>query len=177
MECEVIVVGGGIGGLTVAALLAARGLDVALFERQSQVGGCVATFEHLGHSFDPTFGLFSGWEPDGVWERVFDALPVTPPEATKLTENFVLRLPDGVDVSVGPDYDVLQQSIARAFPDCADQAVQFMRATLESPADLEAWKETKGEARFDHMLQQLDGWLEKSAKVSAEPVDDFDDFD
>jgi len=43
--------------------------------------------------------------------------------------------------------------------------------------DLEAWKETKGEARFDHMLQQLDGWLEKSAKVSAEPVDDFDDFD
>ena len=43
--------------------------------------------------------------------------------------------------------------------------------------DLEEWKETKGEARFNHMLQQLDGWLEKSAKVSAEPVDDFDDFD
>ena len=43
--------------------------------------------------------------------------------------------------------------------------------------DLEEWKETKGEARFDHMLQQLDGWLEKSAKVSAEPVDDFDDLD
>jgi hypothetical protein len=43
--------------------------------------------------------------------------------------------------------------------------------------DLEAWKETKGEARFDHMLQQLDGWLEKSAKVSVEPVDDFDDFE
>jgi hypothetical protein len=43
--------------------------------------------------------------------------------------------------------------------------------------DLEAWKETKGEARFNHMLQQLDGWLEKSSKVSDEPADDFDDFD
>ena len=43
--------------------------------------------------------------------------------------------------------------------------------------DLEAWKSTKGEARFDQAIQQLDGWLKQSAKVSAEPVDDFPDED
>ena len=62
MECEVIVVGAGIGGLTTAALLAARGVNVCVFERQSQVGGCAASFEHLGYSFEPTCGLYSGWE-------------------------------------------------------------------------------------------------------------------
>jgi phytoene dehydrogenase-like protein len=36
---DVVVVGGGIGGLTVAALLAARGLNTCVLERQSQVGG------------------------------------------------------------------------------------------------------------------------------------------
>ena len=33
---DVVVVGGGIGGLTVAALLSARGLNTCVLERQSQ---------------------------------------------------------------------------------------------------------------------------------------------
>jgi len=71
MDYEVVVVGGGIGGLTTAALLAARGVKVCLLERNPRVGGCVANFEHLGYAFEPTAGLYSGWEPDGVYERLF----------------------------------------------------------------------------------------------------------
>jgi len=167
MECEVIVVGGGIGGLTVAALLAARGVDVALFERQSHVGGCLAEFEHLGQSFDPTFGLFSGWEPEGVWERVFDALPVRPPEATKLTENFVLRLPDGVDVPVGSDRDALQQNVAKAFPDCAAKAVQFMRAIFDSRADLDSLRKTS--ENFHAFIDAQLSFLAQRTLETAEP--------
>ena len=47
MVHEVVVVGGGIGGLTVAALLAARGVDVCLLERASQPRG-LARFESFG---------------------------------------------------------------------------------------------------------------------------------
>ena len=43
--------------------------------------------------------------------------------------------------------------------------------------DLEAWKSTKGEARFQQTLQQLDGWIKQGAKSSVEPIDDFDDED
>ena len=57
MDCEVAVVGGGIGGLTVAAVLAKRGVDVCLLERESQVGGCAASVEKFGYKFDPTDGL------------------------------------------------------------------------------------------------------------------------
>lgn len=142
MNHEVIVVGGGIGGLTVAALLATRGIDVSLLERQSHVGGCLAKFEHLGQSFDPTFGLFSGWETGGIWERVFSELPVAPPTVTKLSTNFVVRLPNGKDVPVSSNLEALEQSVAEAFPDCADKAVQFIRASIDSRADPGSLKET-----------------------------------
>ncbi|HEX6190541.1 MAG TPA: NAD(P)/FAD-dependent oxidoreductase [Pyrinomonadaceae bacterium] len=140
-ECEVIVVGAGIGGLTTAALLAARGVDVCVFERQSQVGGCVANFEHLGYTFEPTCGVYSGWEADGTWERIFSQLPVPAPGVTKLSPNYVVRLPDGHDVQVSPDHAALETEIASVFTDCADACIRFLReiksgAGASAPAEL-----------------------------------------
>ncbi|MGZ5435268.1 MAG: phytoene desaturase family protein [Pyrinomonadaceae bacterium] len=129
MECEAIVVGAGIGGLTTAALLAARGVDVCVFERQSQVGGCVANFEHLGYTFEPTCGLYSGWEARGTWERIFSQLPVSAPGVTKLSPNYVVRLPDGREVQVSSDHSALENEIASVFTDCADAAIRFLRET------------------------------------------------
>ena len=85
MNYEVVVVGGGIGGLTAAALLAARGVSVCLFERQSQVGGCVENVEHQGLQFEPTFGLYSGWERGGIYDRVVSELPVNAPAVRSLS--------------------------------------------------------------------------------------------
>ena len=41
--------------------------------------------------------------------------------------------------------------------------------------DLEAWKSTRGEARLEDAIQQLDGWIKQNAKPSAEPADDLAD--
>lgn len=135
MQCEVIVIGAGIGGLTTAALLAARGVDVCLFERQSQVGGCVANFEHLGYAFEPTFGLYSGWEGGGTWERIFAELPVSAPTVNGLSPNYVVRLPDGRDISVSSDSEALREAVATAFPDCADAAIRFLRELKSGAID------------------------------------------
>lgn len=135
MECEVIVVGAGIGGLTTAALLAARGVDVCVFERQSQVGGCVANFEHLGYVFEPTSGLYSGWETGGTWERMFSDLPVAATDVTKLSPNYVVRLENGRDVQVSSNQDALETEIASAFTDCADAAIRFFREVKAGTAN------------------------------------------
>jgi phytoene dehydrogenase-like protein len=127
MDYEVIVVGGGIGGLATGALLASRGVNVCLFERQSQVGGCVANFEHLGYTFEPTAGLYSGWESGGTWERIFSELPVSAPAISKLSPNYVVRLPDGRDVAVSDQRETFEHELALAFADCANSAIDFFR--------------------------------------------------
>ena len=135
MDCEVIVVGGGIGGLVTAALLAARGVDVCLFERQSRVGGCVASFSHLGCEFEPTVGLYSGWEPQSTWERIFSDLPLSRPAATKLSPNFIVRLANGIDVEVSDDQEHFETNLTRAFSDCADAAIAFFDQIRNAPRD------------------------------------------
>lgn len=127
MDCEVIVVGGGIGGLTSAALLAARGVDVCLLERQSRVGGCVANFSHLGYDFEPTAGLHSGWGPQGIWEKVFSELPLPRPAVIKLSPNFIVRLANGVNVEVSDNRERFEANLASAFSNYGDAAIKFFR--------------------------------------------------
>jgi len=46
-------------------------------------------------------------------------------------------------------------------------------------ADLETWKSTHGEARFEECLKQLDRWLKdkEDFRRGAQPVHDFGDDD
>ena len=103
MSYDVVVVGGGIGGLTVAALLSARGMNTCLLERQSQVGGCIARVEFAGFDFEPGMGLYTSFGPGGIYEKLFSKLPVEVPEVSLLTSPHVTRLEDGTDVQSHKD--------------------------------------------------------------------------
>ena len=97
---DVVVVGGGIGGLTVAALLSARGLNTCLLERQSQVGGCIARVEFSGYDFEPGMGLYTSFGAGEVYDTLFSQLPVAAPEVTLLISPYVLRGGDRSDVTL-----------------------------------------------------------------------------
>jgi C-3',4' desaturase CrtD len=122
---EVVVVGGGVGGLTAAALLAARGVGVCLVERASRVGGCCAAFESFGHSFEQGAGLYAGWGPGGIHERVFAELRVEPPPARALSPAYVVRMPEGDDVRVGGTREEFAEVLSASFPECAGDAAAF----------------------------------------------------
>jgi phytoene dehydrogenase-like protein len=100
---DVVVVGGGIGGLTVAALVSARGLNTCLLERQSQVGGCIARVEFSGYDFEPGQGLYTSFGAGEVYDTLFSQLPVAAPEVSPLTSPYILRRPDGTDVTIATD--------------------------------------------------------------------------
>ncbi|HEX3282758.1 MAG TPA: FAD-dependent oxidoreductase [Pyrinomonadaceae bacterium] len=127
MDCEVVVVGGGIGGLTVAALLAQRGISVCLFERQPEVGGCAASFEKFGYTFEQTHGLYSSWEADEIHQRIFAELPLEAPEVQPLEPSYIVRLPDQCQVAMGKSAEQFEENLREVFPECPDQATQFYR--------------------------------------------------
>jgi phytoene dehydrogenase-like protein len=131
MNHEVVVVGGGIGGLTTAALLAARGVNVCLFERQSRPGGCVANFEHMGYQFEPTAGLYSGFGVGEVYEKIFAELPVKPPEVERLSPAYSVRLPDRTEVVVNGNRSRFEDELKLAFPECSAAAIAFYRRLTE----------------------------------------------
>jgi C-3',4' desaturase CrtD len=127
MDCEVVVVGGGIGGLTVAALLAARGVDVCLLERESTVGGCAAGFDKFGYSFEQGYGLYASWQTGEIHDRVFSELPVDPPDVRLVEPGYVVRLPDQSEVSLTANTEAFEESLSKVFPECAEKAISFYR--------------------------------------------------
>lgn len=62
---DVVVIGAGIGGLSVAALLAKAGKSVLLVERHDRPGGYAHGFKRRGFQFDSGVHLVSGCRPEG----------------------------------------------------------------------------------------------------------------
>lgn len=121
---DVIVVGAGIGGLTVAALLSARGLSVCMLERQSQVGGCVGRVEFSGIEFEPGMGVYTSFGEGEIYERIFAELPVELPQISLVERPYVVRMTDGIDVRLFSDERFLDE-LSAAFPECAREVIEF----------------------------------------------------
>jgi phytoene desaturase len=52
VDCDVLVVGAGAGGLAAGATLASRGFDTVVLEQADTPGGCASSFEADGYCFD-----------------------------------------------------------------------------------------------------------------------------
>ncbi len=129
MSYEVVVVGAGVGGLSVGALLAARGVNVCVLERASIVGGGATAYEHFGYRFDAGAGHREHWDASGACARILDELNITPPEACAIETVYIVRLPDGAEVRVGAHHEDedFSSRLRAAFPECAEAAIEFYR--------------------------------------------------
>lgn len=73
---RIAIIGAGIGGLAVGALLAKAGFDVTVYEGQSYVGGCASTFTHKGYRFDSGATVVGGFQPNGPHALIGDMLNI-----------------------------------------------------------------------------------------------------
>ena len=83
---DVIVIGGGMGGLSAAIGLAAHGARVTLLEKNARLGGKLNIWEADGFTFDTgPHVLTMPWALDEVFQaagrRLEDAVPLVPLEA------------------------------------------------------------------------------------------------
>ena len=77
---DVVVVGGGIAGLTSAAYLCRTGINTLLVEKQEKLGGLVSTFWHEGFAFDAGARAFVN---SGILHPMFRSLGIK----MEVTEN------------------------------------------------------------------------------------------
>jgi len=101
---RIVIVGGGVGGLTAAIRLRALGHRVTIFERNDVVGGKLAAYERNGYTFDIGPSLVT---LPYLFDEVFRTAGTTLDEQVdlvRLDPQFVYHWPDGSSLLV-PDGD------------------------------------------------------------------------
>ncbi|RAQ98499.1 hypothetical protein A4R35_23355 [Thermogemmatispora tikiterensis] len=75
-QTDVVIIGGGLTGLTVATYVARAGLQAAVFEKAASIGGRAATQDHQGYSLNRGgHALY----PGGAATRVLRELAISVP--------------------------------------------------------------------------------------------------
>ena len=110
---DLVVIGGGMGGLATAALAQSRGLRVALLESHVKLGGCAGYFARGPYHFDAGATALMGLRPG---EPIGDLLDILGIEFSAVpTPSYRVCLPDR-ELEIVPDPVAFEAASAAAFP-------------------------------------------------------------
>lgn len=118
---DVVVIGGGIGGLSAAALLAKAGKSVLLVERHDRPGGYAHGFRRKHYQFDSGVHLVSGcgsrhYRNGGVIHRLCRALGIVPEDLFIPVTPYARAGYPGLELSLHSGAEAFIASLAEAFP-------------------------------------------------------------
>ena len=126
MKKKIIIIGAGPGGLTTGMILAHRGFDVTIHEKDDKVGGRNKYIKEKGYKFDvgPTF-LMMKFLLDEVFEEA-GANSEDYLDFIKLDPMYRLQFADKI-VELSSDHKKTREEIARLFPGNEKGFDSFMR--------------------------------------------------
>lgn len=115
---DAVVIGSGMGALTAAAELAAKGASVLVLERYLIPGGSAGYFERDGYRFDVGASMIFGLGKEGSMNLLTRALACVGRSVESTPDQVQVRyhLPAGLDVRVHRDYEQFLDVLTERFP-------------------------------------------------------------
>ena len=121
---DLVVVGGGIGGLATAALAQSAGLKTALLEAHSNLGGCAGYFDRGPYTFDAGATALMGLGPGEPFGDLFQTIGLD--FSGMQTPSYRVHLPDRT-LDITPDDRAFQAACESAFPGLSKPLRTFWR--------------------------------------------------
>ncbi len=154
-DYDVIIIGGGMGGLSAGAHLASKGLKVLLLEQHHKVGGCTTNFTRGDFTFETALHEMAGGGPGRADRALFKLLEVTGVDKkVELYElkDFYRSIYPGVDVSMPGTWEAWDAKLKETWPEEAAGIDKFHTLCSGLMSDLLALKDLFRQTGFDAFL-------------------------
>ncbi len=119
-QYDVIIIGGGLGGLTSGVMLSKEGLNVCVLEQHNVIGGCLQSFKRNGRILDTGMHYVGSLSEGQIMHQYFKYLGIVDKLCLqKLDEDGFdhFHFADGTSYRHAMGYDNFVDTLANNFPD------------------------------------------------------------
>ena len=135
MKQQVVIIGGGLGGLFTGAILSKEGFCVTILEKNAMIGGGLQTFQRFGEHFDTGMHVIGGMQPGGNIWKICRYLGILNDVKIRNVDNECSdRLYFAEDKSyftIAKGRDGFVSSLAQSFPDEHSNLERYVDAVLD----------------------------------------------
>lgn len=116
MKYDVVIIGGGLGGLECAHILSRAGMSVLLLEKETQAGGCIQSYRRQGLAFDTGFHYVGGLGEGQSLHAVFKYLGLLRLPWQRLDDHFDRITIGNRSFAFAQGYDAFVRTLQADFP-------------------------------------------------------------
>ena len=116
MKYDIIVIGGGLGGLTAGAKLAKEGHKVLLLEQHDRPGGCATTFRRHDYTMEVGLHEMDGLHPADPKTKIFRDLGIFDRVEFLPLPEFYRYVKGAIDIVIPHDPEEAKTVLKRSFP-------------------------------------------------------------
>ena len=154
MKYDIIVIGGGLGGLTAGAKLAKEGKSVLLIEQHSKPGGCATTFRRHGFTLEVGLHEMDGPSPRDMKNRIFSDLEVFDKVGFIRVPEFYHFVSERIKITIPHDPVAAAAVLKEKFPDEVEGIDSFFSRIL-NPKRKPAGDETDKDQSVGEFLDSI----------------------